>query len=166
MRKIPNFSNYRITTDGDIYNDKTSKKLTNSVSRSGSLRVSIRNDKGERKTCQVHRLLATTYIQNLSNKPQVDHIDGDKQNNNINNLRWCTDEENQKYRIEQGTTGVGWAGKKIQWGGVVFPSIGELARTIAKIRGSKINTIKKELKQVRYGSKVMYGKTCRLISPS
>ena len=42
----------------------------------------------------VHRLVAQTFIPNYDNKPCVDHIDGDKKNNHVNNLRWVTPSEN------------------------------------------------------------------------
>ena len=47
----------------------------------------------------VHRLLAETFIPNIENKPCVDHIDGSRDNNSIDNLRWCTAKENCNYPI-------------------------------------------------------------------
>lgn len=42
----------------------------------------------------VHRLLALAFIPNPENKPQIDHIDGNRSNNQLDNLRWCTGSEN------------------------------------------------------------------------
>jgi hypothetical protein len=50
----------------------------------------------------VHRLVAKYFIPNSENKPCVDHIDFDKSNNKINNLRWVTYEENNKFRYDAG----------------------------------------------------------------
>lgn len=65
-----------------------------STTPKGYKRVTISKD-GESKNFMVHRLVAEAFIQNPDNKPQVNHIDGDKANNKANNLEWCTNGENQ-----------------------------------------------------------------------
>lgn len=58
-----------------------------------SLRVCLWKD-GKSKTFLVSRLVAISFLENLNNLPQINHIDGNSMNNNVNNLEWCTAKEN------------------------------------------------------------------------
>lgn len=74
------------------------------VTKKGYLRVDLYDKHLFRKHHKVHRLVAQAFIPNPDNKPQVNHIDGNKQNNSITNLEWVTDAENKEHRkklIEQ-----------------------------------------------------------------
>ena len=55
-----------------------------------------------RKKYYVHRLVATTFLANLDDKPQVNHIDGNKLNNNVDNLEWVTAKENKAHALKTG----------------------------------------------------------------
>ncbi len=58
--------------------------------------------RGVKKTAYVHRIVATTYIDNPHKKKQVNHKDGDKTNNHVSNLEWVTNQENQDHRWKKG----------------------------------------------------------------
>lgn len=73
------------------------KKLT--INKKGYLKITLfKNGKGN--TREVHRIIAEAFIPNIENKSQVNHIDGNKQNNNVENLEWVTPRENNIHSIE------------------------------------------------------------------
>ena len=90
MKEI--YNNYKIDTDGSIYN-KYGKKLKPSDNGKGYLIVGLRVE-GKYITKAVHRLLAEAFIDNPENKPEVNHIDANRLNNELNNLEWVSHGEN------------------------------------------------------------------------
>lgn len=77
------------------------KELTPTKNGRGYLHVKIRYN-GKRHTLLVHRLVASAFVPNPEDKPQVNHLDGDKTNNTVNNLIWVTARENIIHAWETG----------------------------------------------------------------
>lgn len=92
---------YQVSPDGEILSIRTNKILSPFKSNKGYSLV-ITSIDSKVKKYQVHRLVAMTFIPNPENKPQVNHIDGDKGNNSVSNLEWVTAAENVAYAIETG----------------------------------------------------------------
>jgi hypothetical protein len=94
-KNITNYTNYEVSTFGNIRNKKTRRILKQAI-MSGYYGVGLSNIRT--KTFQVHRLVAETFIENPENKTHVNHKDKNKLNNNISNLEWCTPKENNIHR--------------------------------------------------------------------
>jgi len=93
FKAIDGFEDYEVSTWGRIFNTKTGRYIRPEICKKGYLRVDLYNDAG-RKHCKVHRLVAKAFIPNPENKPDINHIDGNNQNNSISNLEWVTNKEN------------------------------------------------------------------------
>lgn len=81
---------YSITKDGKVWSHVRNKFLKDDL-RGKYYAVKLGK---YGKKISVHRLVAIAYIKNPENKPYINHIDGDKLNNNVSNLEWCTAREN------------------------------------------------------------------------
>lgn len=68
------------------------------MDKDGYMRVSLSKDKGS-KTYSVHRIVGIAFIENGNNYPCIDHIDGDRSNNHVENLRWCTCKQNSNFDL-------------------------------------------------------------------
>lgn len=94
---------YQISNFGRIRNYRTKKVLKNYISPEGYICNSLRHSKEKRThTVRVHRLIAEAFIPNPNNYSIINHIDGNKQNNNIENLEWCTAQHNIQHSFDNG----------------------------------------------------------------
>ena len=108
---IIGYENYLIYDDGRVYSKKRNIFLKPKDNGLGYKQLSLCNN-GKRKFIYIHRLVSSHYIPNPENKLCVDHIDRNRSNNNVNNLRWVTHRENSqnkgdfKKKYKNNTSGV------------------------------------------------------------
>lgn len=122
-----------VTADGDVWSYWGGWHKLKPSSNRGYYVVNI-----NRKPRSVHRLVATAYIDNPEHKPQVNHIDGNKHNNRVDNLEWCTGEENIAHAWR---TGIMTMDKARRWGHV--GGIGN--RKLSMAQAEEIRADKKHL---------------------
>ena len=108
-KQLKESSNYLVSNTGKIksLNYKRlgiEKELKQTINDRGYPCVFISKN-GKYKKILIHQAVAKAFIPNPENKPQVNHIDGDKTNNNVNNLEWCTASENIKQAYKNGLRG-------------------------------------------------------------
>lgn len=87
---------YFITEDGKVWSVKSNRFLTNQIGKNGYLYIDL-NKNGTRTRKYIHRLVAEAFLPNPNNLPQVNHIDENKNNNNVNNLEWISIKDNVNY---------------------------------------------------------------------
>ena len=104
-KNIEQADNYEVSNYGNVRNKTTKKVLKGRITKNGYLQVSLKiNDTNKFVNRYIHRLVAQAFIENPENKKEVNHIDGNKQNNDLSNLEWVTNSENQKHRHSIGIT--------------------------------------------------------------
>lgn len=163
-KDIPNYEGlYQISNLGRVRSlEKTifsggvarrrKERILKSTNRRGYRQLTLSKG-GDKEQKSVHRLVAESFIPNPDCKPEVNHIDGDKANNKMNNLEWCTRRENAVHSIRvlghkpkteqiepfqiKGAYS-GWNNKKVKCveTGEVFDSIAKAGRAKGIARGS------------------------------
>jgi len=80
---------------------KAERIISHTISSNGYTKIKLSKG-GKKYWFSVHRLVASAFISNEDNKPQVNHRDGDKLNNHVSNLEWCTAKENIRHSVDTG----------------------------------------------------------------
>lgn len=93
------YGKYQVSSWGRVRNAETGKVLTPYRNKKGYLKIGLCNGSGSPAKFRVNRLVAIAFIPNPYNLPQVNHKDGNKENNSYTNLEWTTNEINAKHRV-------------------------------------------------------------------
>ena len=109
-KKVEHLDKYLISNKGRLKNEKTGRILKTKVNKRGYLCNTI-SVNGKIMVVKIHRLMAISFIPNPENKITVNHIDGNKTNNNINNLEWATYSENNLHAYLIGIKTPYWLNK-------------------------------------------------------
>jgi hypothetical protein len=96
----PYYPAYAIYRSGQVVNINSKRTLKPEKTKNGYLRIAL-CAKGTTKRFLLHRLIALQFIDNPANKPCINHKNGDKLNNDISNLEWCTHSENNYHSVNE-----------------------------------------------------------------
>ena len=103
---------YYVTENGEVY--RSSRKLKPQDNGFGYLQVKVYHNK-KYQMCRLNRMVAECYIPNPNNLPEVNHHDGNKLNNNILNLYWCTPSQNIKHAYRIGLMKTKLTEEQVKW---------------------------------------------------
>jgi len=98
--KVEGFPNYIISEDGNVFSLKSNKYLKPFKNKDTNYYMVILYNGSIRKIKYLHRLIAIHFIKNSNDLPEVDHMDSDKSNNCVENLRWISMKDNRRGKKE------------------------------------------------------------------
>lgn len=101
VKRLARVDSYVRSDTGKQCERPVGEKILKPTITSGYYEVNLRNLDANRY-CRIHRLVAEAFIPNLENKPAINHIDGNKLNNNVDNLEWVTAKENVTHAAQTG----------------------------------------------------------------
>ena len=93
-KQVDGFPNYVVFSDGTVYSSYQKKFLKPGDTSGRNYPRAALWEKKTSKNCRVHRLVAEAFLPSVPGKHIINHKDGDKTNNNLDNLEWCTQSEN------------------------------------------------------------------------
>ena len=107
--QVEGYENYCVSNFGNVKDSKTNRIINQYNHPQGYKLINLKNNR-KWKSFGVHRLVAKAFLENHDNKPKVDHIDNNPANNNVKNLRWCSQKENLANQGKRKTNKSGFKG--------------------------------------------------------
>lgn len=101
-RPVEEFPWYLVCCDGYLINSDTGAIIRGAKKKNGYVEVCCLDENGRPHYKLLHRLVATAFCENEGDKPEVNHIDGNKLNNSADNLEWCTRADNLRHAFATG----------------------------------------------------------------
>lgn len=161
------YKNYAIRSNGEVVNKITGRVLSQPICRSTGYRMVCLWGNNSRRTCCVHRLLALAFIDNPTFERDVNHKDGNKTNNRLDNLEWVSHRENIVHAIRNGLfrptfVKSGYCGKRIVCceDGNQFNSVKSAAEFYGVV-AANISGVLKGKRKTAGGRRFEYAKTNR-----
>jgi len=122
-KEIPNFDDYMISNLGKVksFKQNSDRILKPGTDNHGYYYVVLTNNNGKKVHKKIHRMLAEAFIENPDNLPNVDHLDTQRLNNDLSNLRWASHSQNcynQNKKISKSSSkykGVCWQKQTQKW---------------------------------------------------
>lgn len=113
---------YVVDENGNVFSVLSNRYKKPIKMASGYLYVHLHNGDGKGKLKRIHRIVAEAYLDNPCNYTQVNHKNGNKQDNHVNNLEWCSNVQNMQHAIKHGlfkTAGENNPSAKLNWEQVI-----------------------------------------------
>lgn len=99
---VKGFPNYMLSTEGRVMSKRTGKLLKPGYDKRDNNYIYSLSKNGKGWTFRLYRLVATHFIPNPENKPQINHINGDRMDSSLENLEWCNNSENMLHAFRTG----------------------------------------------------------------